>query len=104
MRVAPDAEKDRTVEVIPAPPRVVSVAAQSGYRLAVVFADGRSGVVDCRRLILGERAGVFAQLRDPAAFGAVRIEHGAVAWPGELDLAPDAMYDELSRGGVWMIE
>jgi hypothetical protein len=29
-------------------------------------------------------------------FGQVFIDCGAVAWPGEIDLAPDAMYAELA--------
>ena len=24
-------------------------------------------------------------------------DNGAVAWPGDIDLAPDAMYDEIAR-------
>jgi hypothetical protein len=27
-------------------------------------------------------------------FGRAYLEHGAVVWPGEIDLVPDAMYDE----------
>lgn len=38
---------------------------------------------------------MFAALADPALFAEVRIEHGAVAWPGEIDLAPDAMWDHV---------
>jgi tRNA(Arg) A34 adenosine deaminase TadA len=54
-----------------------------------------------RRLVFGSRAGVFARLRDPAQFAAVGIDHGAVTWPGELDLAPDAMYAEIRAHGHW---
>jgi hypothetical protein len=28
-------------------------------------------------------------------FNRVFMDYGAVAWPGEIDLAPDAMYDTL---------
>lgn len=34
-------------------------------------------------------------LRDAAFFRQVFVDHGAVAWPGEIDLAPDAMYREV---------
>jgi hypothetical protein len=33
----------------------------------------------------------------------VTIEHGAVTWPGELDLAPDAMHDAIRQHGVWVL-
>jgi hypothetical protein len=25
-------------------------------------------------------------------------------WPGEIDLAPDAMYDEIKKQGRWVLE
>jgi len=55
-------------------------------------------------LVLAEDAGVFVALRDPAVFAQAYIEHGVVTWPGELDLAPDAMYDEIKANGSWIVE
>jgi hypothetical protein len=26
-----------------------------------------------------------------------------VTWPGEIDLAPDAMYAEIKQGGHWIL-
>ncbi len=86
------------------PWRVVEVKALPGMRLAVRFADGVSGEVEMAKLIMAPNAGVFGRLRDPVEFARVGIEHGAVSWPGELDLAPDAMYDELKSSGRWVIE
>ncbi|MEP6494782.1 MAG: hypothetical protein ABJF01_19000 [bacterium] len=51
------------------------------------FLDGTQGEVDLSHLVSGGGAGVFERLRDPGVFAQVGIEHGAVAWPGELDLA-----------------
>ena len=34
---------------------------------------------------------------------ALFVEHGAVTWPGELDLAPDAMYREIKKNGFWKL-
>jgi len=39
--------------------------------------------------------GVLAPLRGPSFFRQVFVDHGAVAWPGEIDLAPDAMYRQI---------
>ena len=47
--------------------------------------------------------GVFEPLKDPAIFSQVRVESGAVRWPGEIDLAPDAMYSEIKRTGEWIL-
>jgi hypothetical protein len=47
--------------------------------------------------------GVFEPLKDPAVFSQVRVEAGAVTWPGEIDLAPDAMYNEIKRSGEWIL-
>ncbi|MEO8622163.1 MAG: DUF2442 domain-containing protein [bacterium] len=80
------------------------VRALPGHRLAVRFADGTSGEVDVSKLIFGPMPGVFEALRDPVLFEQVGIELGAVTWPGELDLAPDAMYDEIRANGSWTPE
>jgi Protein of unknown function (DUF2442). len=36
-------------------------------------------------------------------FSAVGLEHGAVTWPEEIDLAPDAMYDAIKTQGKWVL-
>lgn len=74
------------------------------YRLAVRFVDGTEGEVDVSHLVLSDGAGVFEALRDPAVFNRVGLEHGSVVWPGELDLAPDAMYDAVRADGYWVPE
>jgi hypothetical protein len=34
-------------------------------------------------------------------FSQATLVYGAVTWLGELDLAPDAMYDEIKATGEW---
>ncbi len=85
------------------PWRVATVRPAAGYTLHVTFADGTSGKVLCAGLIGGPRPGVFAELRDTDLFGQVFVDHGAVTWPGGLDLAPDAMYDAIAARGVWQL-
>ena len=63
----------------------------------VVFVDGTRGVTDLSALIHSEDAGVFASLRDPALFSRARVVYGAVTWPGEIDLAPDALYRQMAK-------
>ena len=80
---------------------VQNVIALPGFRLAVRFFDGTSGIVDMKNMIEGHEAGVFATLRDPAVFNDVKIEIGTVTWPNGADLAPDAMHDALAARGEW---
>jgi hypothetical protein len=73
---------------------VVEVKPEPGYCLFVRFEDGLSGRV---RLQTEELTGVLAPLNDPGFFDQVFIDQGAVAWPGEIDLAPDAMHADIAR-------
>jgi hypothetical protein len=83
---------------------VVAVDVLPRFRLHVRFTDGTEGEVDLSRLLARKDAGVFEKLRDPDAFSRVGIDGGAVTWPGEIDLAPDAMYDGIRERGIWSPE
>jgi hypothetical protein len=105
MRNQAEAIQNSASGVIPrAPWRVVDAHILPGYCLAVKFVDGTAGEVDVSRLVLSESAGIFAQLRDPMVFARAYVEYGAVVWPGEIDLAPDAMYDEIKKHRRWILE
>jgi uncharacterized protein DUF2442 len=86
-----------------APWRVSAVGVLPGHRLHVRFVDGTEGEVDASHLVFSEDAGVFKALRDPQAFAQVTLVDGAVTWPGDIDMAPDAMYDEIRANGRWVI-
>ena len=83
--------------------RLAAASPLSGYRIAVRFNDGLEGVVDMHELVESPAAGVFAALRDPEVFNAVHVELGVAIWPGEIDLAPDAMYDAIRKSGEWKL-
>lgn len=102
------AKADRAAAVIPPVvceqgDDVAAVHALPDWRLRVCFHDGTEGEVEMRDFVHAPDAGVFAALRDPEVFDAVHVEFGAVTWPGELDLAPDAMYDEIKANGRWVL-
>lgn len=108
MRRESNADENSPVALVPeivpqSPWRVTAVDVLPGYRLKVAFVDGLKGVVDMSGLIHSRKAGVFAALADPLKFAQVKIEHGAVTWPGELDLAPDAMHTAIQEHGEWVI-
>ena len=101
-------EKDSSASVVPPvqprmPWRVVEVQPLSDFRLHVRFVDGLEGTVDMAALVHSSSAGVFAQLADPTRFAQAYVAHGAVTWPGEIDLAPDAMYAEIKKLGRWVL-
>jgi hypothetical protein len=74
---------------------VVEVMPEPEYCLFVRFKDGLNGRV---RLDPEDLTGALAPLRDEQFFRRVHIDCGAVAWPGDIDLAPDAMYAQVASG------
>jgi len=91
-------------EIAPRSPwRVTGVESLPAFRLRVKFADGLTGTVDMSGLVHSPQAGVFAALTDPSLFAQVRLEYGAVSWPGELDLAPDAMHAAIQEHQEWLL-
>lgn len=85
------------------PWRVVSVKALPNFKLRVCFVDGLEGTVDMAARVYSKDAGVFAKLSDPAHFKQAHVELGAVTWPGEIDLAPDAMHAAIKESGEWKL-
>jgi len=105
MRNQAESTQNSAPGVIPCSPwRVIEVHTLPDYRLLVRFSDDTTGEVDLSKLVMSDSAGIFAALRDPALFAQVYLEYGAVMWPGEIDLAPDAMYDEIKKQGRWVLK
>jgi Protein of unknown function (DUF2442) len=71
------------------------------YKIEVSFADGTTGVVDLApRLSQGPLGDGFDPLCDEALFAKAYLEHGALTWPGGIDLAPDAMYQRIRESST----
>jgi CubicO group peptidase (beta-lactamase class C family) len=104
MRKKSTTEEDISPRIVcTAPWRAVRVTSCPSYRLHVEFQDGTSGFVDLSRRVISPKAGVFASLADKTLFEQVYIHHGVVTWPGEIDLAPDAMYEAIKLHGEWVL-
>lgn len=108
MHAYANAEEDCAAAITPpiravAPWRVAEVRPLPDFSLWVRFNDGTEGTVAMADFLRSERVGVFAPLRDENLFSRVSIELGAITWPGELDLAPDAMYEAIRERGCWCI-
>ena len=75
--------------------KIAHVEVLDGYRLDLVFDDGRRGVVDLSRLV---GKGVFSIWADFGVFKAVRIgDSGELVWGDEVDLCPDSLYLEATH-------
>jgi len=70
--------------------RITHVKPHSGFRLQLHFDNGESGIVDLQEFV---GRGVFTALEEPGIFEQVAAtSEGAVVWPGEIDMCPDALY------------
>jgi hypothetical protein len=94
-------EQNRAFGVRPMEWNVTEVRVIDENLLCVRFADGTQGRVRFRQSFF---SGVFAPLKDRLKFREVRVEHGFITWPGELDLAPDAMYAEIKKHHEMVLE
>ncbi|HEX7983262.1 MAG TPA: DUF2442 domain-containing protein [Duganella sp.] len=79
---------------------VKEVKVAGDFVLAVRFQDGLEGAVE---FLPSFFRGVFEHLASLAEFQKVHVVDGVVTWPGELDLAPDAMYAAIKRSGTWQL-
>jgi hypothetical protein len=74
--------------------KITFAKALANHRLELKYESGETGVVDLSALA---GRGVFAAWNDPGIYNAVRVTaDGAVEWPGELDLCPDALYLQMT--------
>ncbi len=66
------------------------------HRLRLSFDDGTVGDVDFSTRTW---RGVFEPLADPSTFAQVKVnpESGTISWPGDLDMAPEPLYEEARR-------
>ncbi|HAR33899.1 MAG TPA: DUF2442 domain-containing protein [Desulfobacter sp.] len=86
------------------PWRIQQLKVLPDYRLFVRFLDGVEGYVNMKQFLFSDRAGIFSKLRDLETFSRATLVYGAVTWPEELDLAPDAMYEEIKASGQWNLD
>jgi len=72
------------------------IEALSGFRLRIAYPDGTEGIID---LSADVGRGVFAPLADEKFFQTVHIgRFGQIAWSEDIEICPDAAYQELAGG------
>lgn len=63
-----------------------------GYKIRIEFNDGRIGEVDLQETIINDRRPIFNQLKDMSLFKNFKVKYDSLAWPNELDIAPEYLY------------
>lgn len=79
--------------------KVVNVEPLGGHRLRIRFSDGSVGERDFADIV-AKGGPMLEPLRDVKYFMRVFTEFGAPTWPNGYDLAPNALYAEMSEAGL----
>lgn len=69
---------------------VLSVQPLPGYRLKLKFENGENRLFDMSSLMDKKP---FNRLKVANAFFGAHIDYGTVVWPGNIDIAPETLYD-----------
>ena len=69
---------------------VTHVQVRENFQLELEFSTGERRMFDARPYL--ER-GAFQRLKDPHEFGQAYVAFDTVCWPGNLDIAPETLYD-----------
>ena len=69
---------------------VVQVKAMPGYLLELKFENGEHRIFDMSPIIDKKP---FGRLKEFNTFFAAHIAYGTVVWPGNIDIAPETLYD-----------
>jgi hypothetical protein len=74
--------------------KIISVSPLEEKKVAVVFADGISGIFDVAPYIRSE---FFKRLEDDSYFRQVRLFFSGIGWPDGQDLGPDTIEADLQK-------
>ncbi len=72
---------------------VIAVKATADYRLVITFKDGQQRHFDMEPYI---DQPLWNRLQHQQIFTQAYVQHGTVAWPGNIDIDPETLY-ELSQ-------
>ncbi|MEA3544545.1 MAG: DUF2442 domain-containing protein [Thermodesulfobacteriota bacterium] len=69
---------------------VVKVKVQAKYILEIEFENGEQRLFDMSSYLDKKP---FDRLKNVAVFSGAHIGYGTVVWPGNIDIAPETLYD-----------
>lgn len=70
--------------------RVISVLPREDFHLVLAFDTGECRLFDARPYL---EKGIFQSLQDIRVFRRAFVALDTVCWPGNLDIAPETLYD-----------
>ena len=70
--------------------RVLRVVATDDFYLEILFDNGQWRRFDARPYL---QKGVFRRLQDVGVFKQAFVAIDTVCWPGDLDIAPETLFD-----------
>ncbi len=70
---------------------VVSVKVCPDFQLDLEFNNGERRRFDMRPLLMMKP---WNRIAIPKLFERVYVDYGTVVWPGEIDIAPETLYDD----------
>jgi len=70
---------------------VVSVKPMPDFRIDLQYKNGERRLFDVRPLLTMKP---WNRIARPEIFSLVKVEYGTVVWPGEIDIAPETLYDD----------
>jgi len=70
---------------------VVAVKPGTDFILHLEFENG-----ECRRFDMKPLLALkpWSRIASPQVFAMARVNYGTVVWPGEIDIAPETLYDD----------
>lgn len=73
------------------PVDIVKVFPNTDFQLDLVYANGEQRRFNMRPLLSVKP---WDRIANPHIFKLVRVDYGTVVWPGEIDIAPETLYDD----------